>query len=255
MALHFECTQCGKCCRDLRLPLTVAESLEWLRDGHDVQLLCEAVAWPTEPPPEDRNAAHRRRRSFATMSGSLPTRVVVILAANLAGACPNLQADQRCGIYDRRPLVCLIYPAEINPFRELDPAKKSCPPEAWAVDRPLYQREGRLVDQVLRENIRASRDTDARTVEVKRRLCAALSVDRAAVADEGLTVYSPPRAALLAALERAVADGEAEPIDPPWRFVSDRPATIDALSECGAVGSLVLGGSMDSFQYIGFRPV
>jgi hypothetical protein len=50
-------------------------------------------------PADDQKAAHRKRRSFAALSGSMPTRVVVILAANLAGACPNLMADMRCGIY------------------------------------------------------------------------------------------------------------------------------------------------------------
>ena len=196
MSLNFECTQCGRCCRDLKLPLTVTEALDWLRDGHDVQLLCDAVPWPVEPDPEDLKAAHRRRRSFATMSGLLPARVVVILAANLAGACPNLQADFRCGIYQRRPLVCRIYPAEINPLVRLDPANKACPPEAWASDRPLLQREGRVVDAVVRRDIQQSRDTDAVTTEVKRRLCSALHVEYAALVDEGFVVYSPERSVL-----------------------------------------------------------
>jgi Fe-S-cluster containining protein len=110
--------------------LTAAEAVEWLTDGHQVQLICDASPWPEEPPADDHNAAHRRRRSFAVMSGSMPARVVVILVANLAGACPNLMADMRCGIYERRPLVCRIYPAEINPFVQLEPQKKACPPEA-----------------------------------------------------------------------------------------------------------------------------
>ena len=48
------------------------------------------------------------------MSGSLPTRVVVILTGAYEGPCPNLQPDMRCGIYEQRPLVCRIYPAEIK---------------------------------------------------------------------------------------------------------------------------------------------
>jgi Fe-S-cluster containining protein len=259
MSLNFECTQCGKCCRDLKLPLTVTEALDWLRDGHDVQVLCDAVPWPAEPDPGDQKAAHQRRRSFATMSGSLPTRVVVILAANLAGACPNLQADLRCGIYDRRPLVCRIYPAEINPFVQLDPVNKACPPEAWAADRPLLQRQGRLMDAAVRRDIQQSRDTDARTVEVKRRLCTALHLECAALADEGFVVYSPERPVLLAALGRAVAepditDHDAEMADASWRFVSNRSETIDSLSGRGAVGSLMGAGAHPSFEYIGFRP-
>jgi len=254
MSLHFECTQCGKCCRDLKLPLTVAEALEWLRDGHDVQVLCDAAPWPVEPDPQDLKAAHRQRRSFGTMSGLLPTRVVVILAANLAGACPNLQADLRCGIYERRPLVCRIYPAEINPFVQLDPAGKACPPEAWSADRPLLQREGRLVDEGVRRSIEQSREADARSVEVKRRLCAALQLNRASLADEGLVVYSPRRAELLAELDQAVTGQHGRSVDASWSFVSSRSETIDSLSACGAVAELVSAVANPSFEYIGFRP-
>ena len=131
MDIDFECTMCGNCCHDLRLPLTVAEALAWLGRGNEVQILCEALPWPEEPAADNLQAAHKRRRSFAAMSGSLPTRIVVILTGAFVGPCPNLQADMRCRIYEERPFVCRIYPAEINPFIELVPANKGCPPEAW----------------------------------------------------------------------------------------------------------------------------
>jgi Fe-S-cluster containining protein len=274
MGLHFACTQCGKCCRALKLPLTVPEAQAWLEDGHDVQLLCDAVPWPLDPAPEDRKAAHRGRRSFATMSGSLPTRVVAVLAANLAGACPNLQADLRCGIYERRPLVCRIYPAEINPFVKLDPTQKACPPEAWTADHPLLQRDGRLVDATTRRNIELSRKTDVRNTEVKRRLCAALHLDCAALADEGFVVYSPERSVLQAALDRAVADTgavhtgavhtgavhtaaadrPAEPAAGSWRIVSNQTGTIDSLTARGAVSAPASTVGHPAYEYIGFLP-
>lgn len=253
MSLNFECTQCGKCCRDLKLPLTVPETLAWLRDGHDVQLLCDAAPAALESDPADLQAAHRHRRSFPAMSGSVPTQVVAILAANLAGACPNLQADHRCGIYERRPLVCRIYPAEINPFVRLEPANKLCPPEAWAAERPLLQLAGRVVDPVVRQDIQSSRDADAAATDIKRRLCAALHMDCAAVVDEGFVVYSPERLRLLAALERAIDGDDPEP-DACWRFVSNRPGSIEALTQRGALGSVVGAGVNASFQYIGFLP-
>lgn len=249
--MNFECTQCGKCCRGLKLPLTVAEALDWLREGHEVQLLCDAVPWAVEPDPSDLKAAHRRRRSFAAMSGSLPTRVVAILAANLAGVCPNLQADNRCGIYERRPLVCRIYPAEINPFVQLDPAGKLCPPEAWASDRPLLQRDGRVVDAVVRQDIQVSRDTDAQNTDIKRRLCAALQIDCAALVDEGFVLYSPDRAVLLSALVRAIDGHDPQP-EASWRFVSNQSGTIDALTQRGALGAVVGAGVNASFEYLGF---
>jgi Fe-S-cluster containining protein len=253
MDLHFDCTQCGKCCRNLKLPLTVNEAVDWLTAGCEVQVICEAVPWPEEPSADDLKAAYRRRRSFATMSGSSPTRVVVIFAANLAGACPNLQADMRCGIYERRPLVCRIYPVEVNPFARLEPAMKACPPEAWSSDRPLLQRDGRALDELVRRNIQQWRDTDVHDVEIKRRLCAALDLNCAAVADEGFVVYSPDKAAFLAALTRAAHPDDRAIDHGRWHFVSHRPGTIDSLEASGAIVSPVRRGEQMPYEYIGFQ--
>ncbi|WP_367889644.1 YkgJ family cysteine cluster protein [Burkholderia sp. L27(2015)] len=52
----------------------------------------------------------------------------------------------RCGIYEQRPLVCRIYPAEISPFVELTPMHKACPPDAWTPGLPPLLRAGKLVD-------------------------------------------------------------------------------------------------------------
>ncbi len=97
MDVHFKCTQCGKCCRDSRVPLTVAEAISWLNRGHPVQLICEASPWPEGLADEDPKAAHFKRRSFAVMSGTMPTRVVVILALRITPAraqtcCPTCVA-------------------------------------------------------------------------------------------------------------------------------------------------------------------
>jgi len=85
MDVDFECTMCGKRCHDLRLPLAVTEAVAWLERGNDVQILCDASPWLEGQPEDNLQAAHRRRRSFAEMSGSLPMRVVVILAGAYAG--------------------------------------------------------------------------------------------------------------------------------------------------------------------------
>jgi hypothetical protein len=68
-----------------------------------MQIICDAMSWAPEPADDDPKAAYRRRRSFPTMSGSLRTRVSVILAANFSGPCPYLQADMKCGVYPKRP--------------------------------------------------------------------------------------------------------------------------------------------------------
>ncbi len=135
---------------------------------------------------------------------------------------------------------------------ELDPGNKGCPPEAWTVDHPLLLRDGRLVDDVKRRDIQQSRDTDANDAAVKRRLCAALNVDWAALADEGFVVYLPARLVLLAALDRAVSDFDLAPTDAPWQFVSNRADTVDSLVGRGAIGVQVSAGVHRSFEYIGF---
>jgi Fe-S-cluster containining protein len=262
--IDFDCTMCGKCCHDLRLPLTVTEALGWLARGGDVQLLCEAVPWLEEPAADNLQAAHKRRRSFAAVSGSLSARVVVILTGAFAGPCPNLQADMRCGIYDERPLVCRIYPAEINPFVELTPANKACPQEAWTPGLPSLMRAGKLVDASMVRLIEQSRAADARDLLIKQRLCALLGVDAAALSNEGFVVYSPGGADLAEAIQEACrqqdSQNEAAGVEegsepmPEWRFVSNRQATVDTLVSVGALGACVNVDGATPFEYLGFFP-
>jgi Fe-S-cluster containining protein len=254
MDFHFNCTQCGRCCRNLKLPLTAAEAVAWLAEGHAVQLICEAMPALEEPAVKDPKAAHRHRRSFETLSGSLPTRVIVMLVANLAGQCPNLRTDMRCGIYDRRPLVCRIYPAEISPLVQLEPAKKCCPPEAWTDDQPLIQRDGELIDPRVREDIQRWRDADGSSPRIMRRLCAALQLDTAAVADEGFLVYSPDGTVLSAALAAALRDCDGGTQQPPWRFVTNRAQTLATLVARGARCSLAAEIEDSRFEYLEFQP-
>jgi Fe-S-cluster containining protein len=231
--VHFDCTQCGMCCRNIRIPLTAAEAARWAEDGNQVQILCEAATWNGETPAADRRAAHFERRSFAVTSGSMPVRVVVLLVANLQGNCPNLLPDLRCGIYERRPLVCRIYPAEINPVVALDTARKSCPPEAWAPHHPLLVRGGQVMNLRIRREIDQYRESDAGDVPVRRALCDDLRLTDAAVAEEGYVVYTPPAADLLAGLGRAMRR-EPAPDGGRWRLVTDRHETVASLTRQGA---------------------
>jgi Fe-S-cluster containining protein len=256
--IHFKCTQCGKCCRDSKIPLTVAEAMDWLNRGHPVQLLCEASPWPQGLADEDPRAAHFKRRSFAVTSGMMPTRVVVMLVADTAGACPNLLADMRCGIYENRPLVCRIYPAEINPLVGLNPEKKACPPEAWSTDLPILQRNGTVMSDVIRRDIQSSRDADAMDVAVKNRLCVALKVTDTALVHEAVLVYSPTVAALSSALAVAMAPegvaAEGARITPAqWRFVSNLPETIENLAACGGIALRLRDADAESYQHLNFK--
>jgi Fe-S-cluster containining protein len=252
MDIHFACTQCGKCCRDTKVPLTVAEAIKWLNRGDEVQLLCEASPWPAALDTDPR-AAHFKRRSFAVMSGSMPMRVVVMLVANVVGPCPNLLADLRCGIYEDRPLVCRIYPAEINPLIVLSRENKLCPPEAWTQDHPLLQRAEVLMDDVTSRDIELSRAADVLDAELKGRLCVALNLTHTALVHEAVLVYSPSAQALLSALAVATAADTFEASRAEWRFVSDQPETLETLANSHGIALHMRDAEAASFQYLGFK--
>jgi Fe-S-cluster containining protein len=252
MEVHFSCTQCGKCCRDTKVPLSVAEAMKWLNRGDEVQLLCEASPWP-EALDGDPRAAHFKRRSFAVMSGSMPTRVVVMLVANVVGACPNLLSNMRCGIYEDRPLVCRIYPAEINPFVALKRENKACPPEAWTEDHPLLQRGEVLTDHVMSRDIEMSRAADILDADLKYRLCLALNVAHTALVHEAVLVYSPSAQTLLSALSFATATDSWQEPAAQWRFVSDQQQTLETLAKSGGDALHLRGAEAASFQYLGSK--
>jgi len=251
--LHFDCTMCGRCCRDLHLPLTLDEALTWIADGHDVEVLCVAMPWPVEPPADNAEAAYRRTRSFVAHSGLLRIRINVILAADLVGACPNLSADLRCVIHPRRPLVCRIYPYEINPFVALQPADKACPPEAWHADRPLLQSDRGSVSATLQADVQAARKAAMDGVGARQRLCEELGVNTAAVVNEGYVIHAVDRGKLNEALQRVLASGAQAAPERHWDLVSDRPLTLDALAAVGAVGLPGPGLEARPYRYRSYR--
>lgn len=250
--LHFACTLCARCCRGHRLPLTVDEAIAWLSDDHPVELLIDAAPWTREPTDDDLPAQHRRRRSFAARSGTVPVRVTVILTADLGSACPYLAPDGRCSNHTARPLVCRVYPAEINPFVAIDPAQKLCPDEAWAPSHPLLVRNGAVADATTAADIVRSRDTDAADTGAKARACAALGISVMALGNEGFTVHAPDLGALRGALEAARAAPEELP-DTDWRFATNQRRTLDALREIGASAVDATEVAAAGGQYLAFR--
>jgi Fe-S-cluster containining protein len=251
LGFHFNCTQCANCCHHTKVPITVSEAIDWLRDNHQVQVICEASPWM---PPDEQRAEHLLKRSFAAQSGSTPLRVVVTLVANLAGNCPNLEADGRCGIYERRPLVCRIYPAETNPFVQLDPQKKACPPEAWASHHPLLERHGRIMSSVVQADIQRWRESNVRDIHAKRELCDTLKLLTASIAQEGFFIHSPPIADLLQALSQPRGEKEDTSGELQWRLVADRDETLRRLVQAGASASHPRDVRAGPYEYIGLQP-
>lgn len=247
MDIHFDCTQCGRCCHNLKLPLSVDEAKRWAKNGHEVQLLIEAT--PAYEVPE-RGSPERYRfdRSFPAMSGSVPIRVSVIVVAAFEGACPHLLQDMRCGAYETRPTVCRIYPAEVSPRAQLVPAQKACPPEAWLPDQPLLLSDGVIADNELSLLIDAHRAASLADVELKQQACRSLGIASAAFANEGYALFSllPDIVdevfanRLLAPLE----DAEAAQ----WQFVTNRQPTLIMLETVEATSQVISRGD----TYIGF---
>lgn len=248
MKVQFDCTQCGKCCHNLKLPLSVEEAIRWSRQGHRVQFLCDALPDLGDPDPADVAAHYRHQRSFAAMSGGLSVRVHAILVASHDGPCPHLQADMRCGDYEERPRVCRIYPAEIAPHVPFDPDIKQCPPEAWDVRQPLFLRDGRIVSDETVALIEAHRRTTRADTPIKATACELLGLNSAALGNEGYVVHSPEPAVLVEILELACSAEHGKGIAPAWSILTNRRPTFNMLEDAGARSTLCKAGA----DYIAF---
>jgi hypothetical protein len=162
-------------------------------------------------------------------------------------------ARGRCGIYQDRPLVCRIYPAEINPLIELKADNKACPPEAWAQEQPLLYRGGKSMDEVMAQDIRSARESGARDAEYKRRLCFALNVVDTALVHEAVLVFSPAAKTLLSALTNAAAVHSPQEPERQLRFVSDQPDTLANLTQSGATALHPRDAAPAAFQLLGSK--
>ena len=197
-ALRFACNGCGVCCKGRLIPLTLNESRQWLQRGHDVAVILEAFdesLWPSEP----EKFRHNAKRAAQIDSGNTTINVIAIFAANALTQCPNLDDQDRCGIYEERPLVCRIYPAEISPFITLDPANKVCPPDVWEAGEIIVSDQ--VVDPAVRIKIAQSRDADRLDAHAKVAICESMDMTVAAWKQNALVVYLPDRQHLMTALE------------------------------------------------------
>ncbi|MDN3219687.1 YkgJ family cysteine cluster protein [Pseudomonas nunensis] len=195
--IRFSCVGCGVCCKGRLIPLTVSEAEQWLSRGHDIAVILEAFnesTWPTT----SGEYAHSAGRSVEVLCGDTKIRVIAIFAGKAIEQCPNLRPDNLCGIYEERPLVCRIYPMEINPFIELRKEEKVCPPEVWELGEILCT-DGQA-DPALDALITLSRQADKSEAQVKVTVCAQLNLSVASWKGDALAVYFPEREIMLNAL-------------------------------------------------------
>ncbi|WP_322615857.1 YkgJ family cysteine cluster protein [Pseudomonas sp. BIC9C] len=189
MNTTFSCVGCGKCCNDHHVPLTLSEARMWAADGGQVIVLVEAFLDNGLGLPAQQRE-HAERRSVAVRSGESEVYVAITFAAYNVGPCRNLDDDNLCRIYERRPLVCRIYPMEINPHITLNTAIKECPPESWEAGPDLIV-GGNLVDQELMQLIQHSRQADRDDIQTKDAICALLDIRTTALKGDGFTAYLP----------------------------------------------------------------
>lgn len=208
-SIRFSCTGCGKCCTGHHVPLTLAESRQWAAAGGQVVVLLEAFVTDGPGMPVEQRE-HVLGRSHPVNCGTGQLRVSVTFAAFNPGRCRNLDAQDLCTIYETRPLVCRIYPAEINPHLPLRPENKDCPPEAWDQGPELIHGQV-LADPQLVALIAASRQADRDDIAAKVAICQALGMTTSALKGNGFTAYLPEMAAFANALEQVISDDRA-----PW---------------------------------------
>ncbi|AXJ06816.1 zinc/iron-chelating domain-containing protein [Pseudomonas fluorescens] len=247
MNTTFSCVGCGKCCTDHHVPLTLAEARMWAADGGQVIVLVEAFLANGLGLPEQQRE-HAQRRSAVVRSGMSDAHVAITFAAYNVGPCRNLDEDKLCRIYERRPLVCRIYPAEINPHIPLNPAAKDCPPESWEQGPELIV-GGELVDQELVTLIQRSRQADRDDIRIKDAICGLLGIRTTALKGDGFTAYLPDMGAFASVIDQVTARPLNE-VSSEWLF---HVSGDDIAGQVRAAGAQVVSEPPQTYAFISLR--
>lgn len=219
----------------------------WAADGGQVIVLVEAFLGNGLGLPMAQRE-HAERRSVRVRSGSTDAHVAITFAAYNVGPCRNLDEDKLCRIYERRPLVCRIYPAEINPHIPLNPAAKDCPPESWE-QGPSLIAGGQLVDQELIELIQRSRQADRDDIQSKDAICALLGIRTTALKGDGFTAYLPNMSAFAAMIDQ-VSEQPSTTASSEWLF---HLSGEDVAGQVAAAGAQVVTEPAQTYAFISLR--
>ena len=247
MNTTFSCVGCGKCCNDHHVPLTLAEARRWAADGGQVIVLVEGFFGNGLGLPVQQRE-HAERRSVVVRSGTSQAYVAITFAAYNVGPCRNLDEDNLCRIYERRPLVCRIYPAKINPHITLNTANKDCPPESWEQGPDLIF-GGELVDRELAELIQRSRQADRDDIQTKDAICRLLGIRTTALKGDGFTAYLPD----MSAFARVINQVSTQPLaasESDWLF---HVSGDDIAGQIQATGAQVATDAPVNYAFISLR--
>ncbi len=219
----------------------------WAADGGQVIVLVEAFLGNGLGLPAQQRE-HAERRSVVVRSGATDAHVAITFAAYNVGPCRNLDEDKLCRIYERRPLVCRIYPAEINPHIPLNPAAKDCPPESWVQGSQLIV-GGELVDQELIELIQRSRQADRDDIRIKDAICAMLGIRTTALKGDGFTAYLPNMAVFASVIDQVQTQPQNE-AHSEWLF---HVSGDDIAGQVMAAGAQVVSEPAQTYAFISLR--
>ena len=247
MNTTFSCVGCGKCCNDHHVPLTLTEARMWAADGGQVIVLVEGFLGNGLGLPAQQRE-HAERRSALVQSGASEAFVAITFAAYNIGPCRNLDEDNLCRIYERRPLVCRIYPMEINPHIPLNTSIKECPPESWEQGPDLIV-GGELVDQELAGLIQRSRQADRDDIRTKDAICALLGIRTTALKGDGFTAYLPDMSAFATVIDQ-VAQQPLTDASSDWQF---HVSGDDIAGQVLAAGAEVTTEKPRNYAFISLR--
>ena len=171
--------------------------------GHRVRILLEAFAID-EDQGDLARYRHNASRGARVRSGNIDICVIAIFAADVISGCPNLGEGNACQIYEQRPLVCRIYPMEVNPFVVFRIDQKDCPPEAWETsqENEVIQPDGQVIPSI-KQLVEASRRADQAEALTKVLICEELDLRVTAWKGCGYVIHTPDADALMAAISRA----------------------------------------------------
>lgn len=234
--LQFSCNGCGRCCHGHHVPLTLEESIRWVNDGGQIIILTEGFlrsGYGVTPV----QFQHSSKRSHLVNAGHTQAYVTATFAAFNPDRCQFLRDDNSCGIYERRPLVCRIYPAEINPHVVLDSRLKDCPSEVWDRGPELICKGGRLDAETARL-VEASRAADRADAARKVWLCTELGIAQTALKGDGFMAWLPDAARLKTLL---AADPCSSTEATNWSFTVSSDALVQELQALGANADKDLG--------------
>jgi hypothetical protein len=219
----------------------------WAADGGQVIVLVEGFLGNGLGLPVQQRE-HAERRSLMVRSGATEAYIAITFAAYNVGRCRNLDEDNLCRIYERRPLVCRIYPMEINPHIPLNIAVKECPPESWEKGPDLIV-GGELVDQELAGLIQRSRQADRDDIRTKDAICALLGIRTTALKGDGFTAYLPDMTAFAVVIDQVTTQPMAES-GADWLF---HVSGEDVAGQVQAAGAHVATDAPGNYAFISLR--